>query len=92
MTTVPPALDLSCCRLGMAAAAVKGEAAIHYFAIAERGPHRGWFVTFPGGAGCSFAKSAERIASEGQDWLASAAIMVVVIRFEHATAAKGAAA
>jgi hypothetical protein len=41
----------------------------HYYAIAERGPDGGWFLTFPGGAGYSFAENAERIVSQAQDWL-----------------------
>ena len=46
----------------------------HYFAIAERGPQGGWFLTFPGGAGYSFAESPEQIVSQAQDWLESAAM------------------
>ena len=42
---------------------------MHYYAIAERSADGGWFLTFPGGVGYSFAKSAEQIVSQGQDWL-----------------------
>ena len=45
----------------------------HFYAIAERGREGGWFLTFPGGTGYSFAESAEQIVPQGQDWLASAA-------------------
>lgn len=44
----------------------------HYYAIAEHGPDGGWFLTFPGGAGYSFAESAEQIVTQAQDWLESA--------------------
>ena len=58
----------------MAAQAVKGRAAVqHYYAIAERGREGGWFLTFPGGTGYSFAESAEQIVGQAQDWLATAA-------------------
>ena len=45
----------------------------HYYAIAERGREGGWFLTFPGGTGYSFAESAEQIVGQAQDWLATAA-------------------
>jgi len=45
----------------------------HYYAIAERCPGGGWFLTFPGGPGYSFADSAEQIVAQAQDWLATAA-------------------
>jgi hypothetical protein len=45
----------------------------HFYAIAERGREGGWFLTFPGAPGYSFAESAEQIVAQGQDWLASAA-------------------
>ena len=41
----------------------------HYYAIAERGPEGGWFLTFPGGTGYSFAENAEQIVAQAQDWL-----------------------
>ena len=47
---------------------------MHYYAIAERGSGGGWFLTFPGGAGYSFAESAEQIVAQGQDWLETAAM------------------
>ena len=46
----------------------------HYYAVAERGRDGGWFLTFPGGAGYSFAETAEAIVAQGQDWLATAAM------------------
>ena len=46
---------------------------LHYYAIAERGPQGGWFLTFPPAAGYSFAEAAEQIVAEAQDWLATAA-------------------
>ena len=46
----------------------------HYYAIAERGPEGGWFLTFPGEAGYSFAEKPEEIVSQARDWLASAAM------------------
>jgi predicted RNase H-like HicB family nuclease len=59
----------------MAAEAVKGRTAVqHYYAIAERGRDGGWFMTFPGGAGYSFAETAEQIVEQAQDWLATAAM------------------
>jgi len=45
----------------------------HYYAIAERCPGGGWFLTFPGGAGDSYAENAEQIVAQAQDWLATAA-------------------
>jgi hypothetical protein len=47
----------------------------HYYAIAERGQDGGWFLTFPGGggAGFTFAGSAEEIVPQGQDWLETVA-------------------
>ena len=45
----------------------------HYYAVAERGREGGWFLTFPGGAGYSFAEEAEQIVQQGQDWLATTA-------------------
>ena len=45
----------------------------HNYAIAERGLH-GWFRTFPGAPGYSFAGKAEQIVPQGQDWLATAAM------------------
>jgi hypothetical protein len=47
---------------------------VHYYAIAERSAEGGWFLTFPGAAGYSFADSAEQIVSEAQDWLATVAM------------------
>jgi hypothetical protein len=47
---------------------------VHFYAIAERSPEGGWFLTFPGGTGYSFAENAEQIVAQGQDWLASAAM------------------
>ena len=47
---------------------------MHYYAIAERGPGGGWFLTLPGGAGYSFAETAEQIVEQAQDWLTSAAM------------------
>jgi hypothetical protein len=44
----------------------------HYYAIAEYGRDGGWFLTFPGGTGYSYAESAEEIVTQAQDWLASA--------------------
>ena len=44
---------------------------VHYYAIAECGKDGGWFLTFPGGEGYSFADSAEQIVSQAQDWLAT---------------------
>jgi hypothetical protein len=44
----------------------------HYYAIAEGGREGGWFLTFPGGAGYSFAESAEQIVPQARDWLESA--------------------
>jgi hypothetical protein len=46
---------------------------MHYYAIAERGPDGGWFLTFPGAAGYSFAEDAEQIVAQAQDWLETAA-------------------
>jgi len=45
----------------------------HYYAIAEHCPGGGWFLSFPGGPGYSFANNAEQIVSEAQDALATAA-------------------
>jgi hypothetical protein len=42
----------------------------HYYAIAEEG-RDGWYLTFPGGAGFSFAERADQIVAQGRDWLAS---------------------
>jgi hypothetical protein len=47
---------------------------LHYYAIAERGPEGGWFLTFPPAAGYSFAESAEQIVEQAQDWLETAAM------------------
>ena len=49
---------------------------MHYYAIAERGPEGGWFLTFPhGGApGYSFAERPEDIVPQARDWLASSAM------------------
>jgi hypothetical protein len=47
---------------------------MHYYAIAERGPEGGWFLTFPGAAGYSFAEHAEQIVAQAQDWLETAAM------------------
>jgi hypothetical protein len=47
---------------------------MHYYAIAERGVEGGWFLTFPGATGYSFAGTAEQIVSEAQDWLATVAL------------------
>jgi predicted RNase H-like HicB family nuclease len=59
----------------MAAAAMKETTMAHYYVIAERGSDGGWFLTFPhGGAGYSFAESAEEIVSQAQDWLGSVLI------------------
>jgi hypothetical protein len=44
----------------------------HYYAIAERGRDGGWFLTFPGGPGYSYAEIAEEIVAQARDWLASA--------------------
>ena len=46
----------------------------HYYAIAERSSDGGWFLTFPGGAGYSYAESAEKIVSQAQDWMESVLI------------------
>jgi predicted RNase H-like HicB family nuclease len=55
----------------MAAAAVKGKTMAHYYAVAERAAEGGWFLTFPGGAGYSFAETPEQIVAQAQDWLES---------------------
>jgi hypothetical protein len=47
---------------------------MHYYAIAERGPEGGWFLTFPGGAGYSFAEHPEDIVPQARDWLGSSAM------------------
>jgi hypothetical protein len=44
----------------------------HYYAIAERGRDGGWFLTFPGSAGYSFAENVDQIVPQAQDWLTSA--------------------
>jgi hypothetical protein len=56
----------------MATAAVR-EKTMHYYAIAEAGD-RGWFLSFPGAPGYSFAERADQIVTQAQDWLASAAL------------------
>lgn len=69
------AVDLPRCRLGVAAGAVRGEGSKrHYWAIAEPGSEGGLFLTFPGGAGYSFAEDDRQILAQAQDWLASAAM------------------
>jgi hypothetical protein len=45
----------------------------HYYAIAEP-DGSGWYLTFPGGYGYSFAAGADQIVSQARDWLASAAM------------------
>ena len=45
---------------------------MHHYTTAERGPEGGWFLTFPGRAGYSFAETAEQIVAQAQDWLESA--------------------
>jgi hypothetical protein len=45
---------------------------VHYYAIAERGSD-GWYLTFPGSAGYSFAAQAEEIVAQARDWLATVA-------------------
>lgn len=46
---------------------------MRYYAVAESGPDGGWFLTFPGAAGYSFAGTAEEIVSQAQDWLETTA-------------------
>jgi hypothetical protein len=46
---------------------------VHFYAIAERGTD-GWYLTFPGGAGYSYAASPDQIVAQARDWLASAAM------------------
>jgi hypothetical protein len=60
--------------MGLAAGAVREGLMVHFYAIAERSPEGGWFLTFPGGTGYSFAENAEQIVPQAQDWLASAAM------------------
>lgn len=46
---------------------------MHYYAIAERG-REGWFLTFPGAAGYTFARSAFEVPDQARDWFESAAM------------------
>ena len=43
----------------------------HYYAIAERGAGRTWWISFPGGSAYSAADDAADIVSQAQDALAS---------------------
>ena len=45
----------------------------HYYGIAEP-DGSGWYLTFPGGSGYSFAAGADQIVPQARDWLASAAM------------------
>ena len=65
-TASSPILSESAVKLSLAAMR-------HYYAIAERCPGGGWFLTFPGGPGDSYADNAEQIVAQAQDWLADAA-------------------
>jgi hypothetical protein len=43
----------------------------HYYAIAERGSGRTWWISFPGGSAYSAADDAADIVTQAQDALAS---------------------
>ena len=48
---------------------------LHYYAIAERGGGKTWWISFPGGDGIiSAADKAREIVAQAQDALASAAM------------------